>query len=81
MATARCSITPWLLYGSALSDGNLHLYTNLPLLLVAGERTGIKGRAAHPLAQRHADDEFASHHADKANVSTCGEAGRQHGPA
>src|SRR5712672_3785061 len=31
-----------LLYGSALSDGNLHLYTNLPLLLVAGERTGIK---------------------------------------
>jgi len=25
-----------------LSDGNLHLYTNLPLLLVAGERTGIK---------------------------------------
>src|ERR1700730_8339916 len=25
-----------ILYGSALSDGNLHLYTNLPLLLVAG---------------------------------------------
>jgi len=32
-----------ILYGSALSDGNLHLYTNLPLLLVAGEQTGIKG--------------------------------------
>jgi hypothetical protein len=30
------------LYGSALSDGNLHLYTNLPLLLIAGDRTGIK---------------------------------------
>jgi hypothetical protein len=32
-----------LLYGGALSDGNLHLYTNLPLLLVAGGVGGIKG--------------------------------------
>jgi hypothetical protein len=32
-----------LLYGGALSDGNLHLYTNLPLLLVAGGIGGIKG--------------------------------------
>jgi hypothetical protein len=32
-----------ILYGSALSDGNLHLYTNLPLLLVAGGVGGIKG--------------------------------------
>jgi len=32
-----------ILYGSALSDGNLHLYTNLPLLLVAGGVAGIKG--------------------------------------
>jgi hypothetical protein len=32
-----------LLYGGALSDGNLHLYTNLPLLLVAGGVAGIKG--------------------------------------
>ena len=31
------------LYGGALSDGNLHLYTNLPLLLVAGGVRGIKG--------------------------------------
>ena len=31
------------LYGGALSDGNLHLYTNLPLLLVAGGVAGIKG--------------------------------------
>nr|TFG53264.1 MAG: DUF1552 domain-containing protein [Hyphomicrobiales bacterium] len=31
------------LYGGALSDGNLHLYTNLPLLLVAGRKTGIQG--------------------------------------
>jgi hypothetical protein len=32
-----------LLYGGALSDGNLHLYTNLPLVLVAGGVKGIKG--------------------------------------
>src|SRR6516225_384691 len=32
-----------LLYGGALSDGNLHLYTNLPLLLVAGGVAGIRG--------------------------------------
>ena len=32
-----------ILYGSALSDGNLHLYTDLPLLLVAGGVAGIKG--------------------------------------
>ncbi len=31
------------LYGGALSDGNLHLYTNLPLVLVAGGVAGIKG--------------------------------------
>jgi Protein of unknown function (DUF1552) len=32
-----------ILYGGALSDGNLHLYTSLPLLLVAGGVSGIKG--------------------------------------
>jgi hypothetical protein len=32
-----------ILYGGALSDGNLHLYTNLPLLLFAGGASGIKG--------------------------------------
>jgi hypothetical protein len=31
------------LYGGSLSDGNLHLYTNLPLLLVAGGVKGIRG--------------------------------------
>jgi len=32
-----------LMYGSALSDGNMHLYTDLPVLLVAGRATGIAG--------------------------------------
>ena len=32
-----------LLYGSALSDGNMHLFTDLPLVLVANGVGGIKG--------------------------------------
>jgi hypothetical protein len=32
-----------ILYGAALSDANLHLYTDLPLVLVAGGVGGIKG--------------------------------------
>jgi hypothetical protein len=32
-----------MMYGSALSDGNLHIFHNLPLVLVAGNATGIKG--------------------------------------
>jgi len=32
-----------ILYGAALSDANLHLYTDLPLVLTAGKNTGIKG--------------------------------------
>ncbi len=32
-----------ILYGSALSDGNLHLFKDLPVLLVAGGVAGIRG--------------------------------------
>jgi len=32
-----------IMYGAALSDANLHLYTSLPLLLVGGGVNGIKG--------------------------------------
>jgi len=32
-----------LVYGSPLSDGNMHLYKDLPVLLVAGRATGIEG--------------------------------------
>ena len=32
-----------ILYGSGLSDGNLHLHDNLPVLLVAGKATQIAG--------------------------------------
>src|SRR5256885_6260814 len=30
------------IYGSALSDGNMHLYKDLPVLLVAGGVAGIR---------------------------------------
>ena len=32
-----------IVYGGTLSDGNLHLYKNLPVLLVAGGVAGIEG--------------------------------------
>jgi hypothetical protein len=32
-----------LVYGSPLSDGNMHLYKDLPVLLVGGDATGIRG--------------------------------------
>jgi hypothetical protein len=32
-----------ILYGAGLSDANLHLYTDLSLVLAAGSATGIKG--------------------------------------
>jgi uncharacterized protein DUF1552 len=32
-----------LVYGSPLSDGNMHLYRDLPVLLIAGAATGIAG--------------------------------------
>jgi len=32
-----------LVYGSPLSDGNMHLYRDLPVLLIAGAATGIMG--------------------------------------
>jgi hypothetical protein len=32
-----------LVYGSPLSDGNMHLYKDLPVLLVGGEATGLRG--------------------------------------
>jgi hypothetical protein len=32
-----------LVYGSPLSDGNMHLYKDLPVLLVGGEATGLGG--------------------------------------
>ena len=70
-----------ILYGSALSDGNLHLYTNLPLLLVAGGVAGIKGgrHVRYPKGTPMANLLLTM--LDKANVPARGQAGRQHGKA
>jgi Protein of unknown function (DUF1552) len=41
-----------LVYGSPLSDGNMHLYRDLPVVLIAGAATGIAGNRY----VRYADD-------------------------
>ena len=41
-----------IVYGSALSDGNLHVHDNLPVLLASGQAAGIRG-GRHT---RYADD-------------------------
>lgn len=41
-----------LLYGSGMSDGNLHIPTNVPTVLIAGKRFGITGnRYIHALSE------------------------------
>ena len=62
-----------ILYGAALSDANLHLYTDLPLLLVAGGVRRDQGRTAYPLSQPHADEQSARHHAGQGRRSERGQ--------
>jgi hypothetical protein len=57
-----------ILYGAALSDANLHLYTNLPLLLVAGGVGGIKGNRHVKYANRTPMTNLLLTMLDKANV-------------
>ena len=57
-----------ILYGGALSDGNLHLYTNLPLLLVAGGVAGIKGGRHVRYSNRTPMGNLLLTMLDKANV-------------
>ena len=40
-ATARCSTPPWFLYGSGMSDGNIHNNYNVPVVVVGGPETRI----------------------------------------
>jgi hypothetical protein len=58
-----------ILYGAALSDANLHLYTDLPLLLVAGGRSGIKGGQHVKYAKRTPMTNLLLTMLDKAGVS------------
>jgi len=57
-----------ILYGAALSDANLHLYTNLPLLLVAGGVGGIKGNRHVKYPNRTPMTNLLLTMLDKANV-------------
>jgi hypothetical protein len=57
-----------ILYGAALSDANLHLYTDLPLLLVAGGVNGIKGGRHLRYPQRTPMSNLLLTMLDKANV-------------
>jgi len=64
-----------ILYGAGLSDANLHLYTDLPLLLVAGGVGGIKGgvHVRYPKRTPMANLHLAI--LDKANVPNSGKLG------
>jgi len=57
-----------LLYGAALSDANLHLYTDLPLLMIAGGVNGIKGGRHLRYPQRTPMSNLLLTMLDKANV-------------
>jgi hypothetical protein len=58
-----------ILYGAALSDANLHLYTDLPLVLVAGGVGGIKGGQHVKFAKRTPLTNLLLTMLDKAKVS------------
>ena len=57
-----------ILYGAGLSDANLHLYTNLSLLLVAGGVGGIQGGQHVRYANRTPMSNLLLTMLDKANV-------------
>jgi hypothetical protein len=63
------------LYGAALSDANLHLYSDLPLLLVAGGVNGIKGGQHIRYPTRTPMSNLLLTMLDKANVPYTGKLG------
>jgi hypothetical protein len=68
-----------ILYGAALSDANLHLYTDLPLLLVAGGVNGIKGGRHLKYPQRTPMSNLLLTMLDKANVPSAAKLGDSNG--
>jgi len=57
-----------IMYGAALSDANLHLYTDLPILLVGGGVNGIKGGVHVRFPKRTPLTSLLLTMLDKANV-------------
>ncbi len=64
-----------ILYGAALSDANLHLYTDLPLLLVGGGVNGIKGGVHVRYPKRTPMTNLLLTMLDKAGVQNTGKLG------
>jgi hypothetical protein len=64
-----------ILYGAALSDANLHLYTDLPLVLVGGGVNGIKGGVHVRYPKRTPLTNLLLTMLDKAGVQNTGKLG------
>jgi len=63
------------LYGAGLSDANLHLYTDLSLVLMAGQNTGIKGNMHVRYPKRTPMTNLLLTMLDRANVPNSGKLG------
>jgi len=64
-----------ILYGAGLSDANLHLYSDLPLLLVANNNVGFKGGQHVKFPQRTPMSNLLLTMLDKAGVPYNGQIG------
>jgi uncharacterized protein DUF1552 len=64
-----------IMYGAALSDANLHLYTDLPVLMVGGGINGIKGGQHIKYPSRTPLTNLLLTMLDKAGVPTAGQLG------
>ena len=68
-----------IMYGAALSDANLHLYTDLPILLVGGGVNGIKGGQHIKYPARTPLTNLLVTMLDKAGVPNVGKIGDSNG--
>ena len=57
-----------LLYGSGISDSNVHMHDNLPLVLVGGGGRPHQGRPSPRVPEGHAGDEPVPHDARQVGV-------------
>jgi hypothetical protein len=64
-----------ILYGAGLSDANLHLYSDLPLLLVGNSNVGFKGGQHVKFPQRTPMSNLLLTMLDKAGVPYSGQLG------
>ena len=74
-ATARCSITSILQYGSGMSDSNAHSHHDLPIVVVGGGAGTVKGNRhlAYPIATPLANLHVAYAHKFGLDIQTFGD--------